>query len=131
MNNKLLIVDQHKRIAKLFFAEFPFGSVCSQGVARDIALQLPRAINDFRYKPTWKLEDYHTKYGINLLSVKCKHGKTGRDYLLNEEGYRRLWKVYHPPMPIVEPKMTEVPYRDENGYEYMKSVPANQQQQLI
>lgn len=90
MNNE---DKQRKQIADLLFQ----GKVCSQDVAREIALQLPRVINNFRYLPQFKVEDIHTKWGINLKSVPCIHEgkKRARDYILNDEGVLRLMRAYY------------------------------------
>ena len=84
------MIDQHIIIGKKLLEAYPSG-VCSQGVARDIALQLPRVINDFRYKPNWQLEAYKP-LKINLISSTCHHRgtKTAADYHLSKEGYIKL-----------------------------------------
>lgn len=123
---------QRKEIAELLLKAYPLTSVCSQSLARDIALQLPRVINDFRYKPQWKLEDFHTKWGINLKSVKCTHAGTrqARDYKLSTEGYVRLGRHYTPgsqapTIPLERPKeawMMEYYAYQKEGRTYKREV---------
>ena len=85
---------QHHIIADLFLEAYP-NPICSQGYGRDIALQLPRVINDFRYKEAWQLEDYKP-LKENLTSVKCTHKSTkaAADYKLSEKAYQKLKKIY-------------------------------------
>lgn len=84
---------QNNEIADIFLNNYP-KSVCSQGIARHLAIQLPRAISDFRYTVI-KLEDYKP-LKVNLKSSRCKHGKNGVDYSLTEKGFNKLKDFYYP-----------------------------------
>ncbi len=89
-------MTQHNKIANLFFEVYP-KPICSQGHGRDIALQLPRVINDFRYKEPWKVEDYKGSKN-HLIALKCIHPdtKNAKDYKLSEIAYYKLKKMYTP-----------------------------------
>lgn len=86
--------NQHLQIAQILISAYPAGA-CSQGYGRDIALQLPRVISDFRYKPTWQLESYKP-LKENLISVDCIHPHTRQaaDYKLSAQGFEKLRKHY-------------------------------------
>lgn len=121
MNN----ITQYEKIGNLLLNAYPSGSICSQSVARDIALQLPRVINHLRHLPQFKVDDYQTKYGQNIVSLHCSHSGTNlaRDYKLTIQGYDRLKKVVNKLQRDRGVLPADAPMQPAQSWEHQKPIP--------
>lgn len=113
-------LDNHFKLARELVKAYPVGSVCSQGELRNSSLQLPRDVNDLRYKYPWNLEPFKgAEY--NLISSPCIHKgtKQATDYSLSEQGYRQLkdyYKLTHAGESQPEPLKTWEPQEELVSY---------------